>query len=163
MIFKTGEADLKNLLKTLFSGWIMISSSNIYADNHAGEYREKVMESIGAHMKSLSLILKQKDNKSLHKHMSKHANNMMELAAISRDIFPFESKDAKGSKTKAKAWDAKSKSLSSDFKKELAAFQEATKKAVELTKDNDISKLKSALGVLGKSCKSCHDSYKEKD
>ncbi|MFK7822974.1 MAG: cytochrome c [Oligoflexales bacterium] len=155
---------MKNLLKKLFTGWILISSSSAFAGNeHAREYREKVMSAVGAHMKSLSLILKQKDNTALHKHISKHTANMDELAAISQDIFSFDSKDAKGSKTKSKAWDEKTKSLSDGFKKELSKFQEATKKAAELTKSNDISKLKPALGVLGKSCKSCHDSYKEKD
>ena len=88
---------------------------------------------------------------------------MAELAAITQDIFAFDEKAAKKSKKMAKIWDPKTKAISSDFQKELDAFQDAAKKALELTKGNDINKLKPALGALGKSCKSCHDSYKEKD
>ena len=151
-------------LRIFFSGLFIISSSNVYAGNdHAQEYREKVMSAIGSHMKSLSLILKQKDNKTLHQHMSKHTANLVELATLTPDIFPLDSMNAKGVKTKEKAWDKKEKTLSDDFKKELSAFQEAAKKALALTKENDFSKLKPALGLLGKSCKSCHDTYKEKD
>lgn len=142
---------------------MMASSSSFAANDLTGEYREKVMSAVGAHMKSLSLILKQKNNASLHKHISKHTASIQELATVSQDIFPFDSKDYKDSKTKPGAWDLKAKTLSDDFKKELAAFQEAAKKAAELTQGNDISKLKPALGILGKSCKSCHDSYKQKD
>lgn len=50
-----------------------------------------------------------------------------------------------------------------DFAAKMKSFQEAAKRFDAAAQGNDLAALRAAHGELGKSCKACHDTYREKD
>ena len=139
---------------------LIVFSSLAYADSsNFLTYREKMMGAIGSHMKALSLIAKEGKETPLLKHAAKHGQALKELAEISYDIFPVETKSLK-SHAKPGIWDKQG--LSKEFKEELDKFKEAADKVAALTKNNDYTGVVKSLKTIGGSCKSCHNSFKSK-
>jgi cytochrome c556 len=56
---------------------------------------------------------------------------------------------------KASIWTERSK-----FDADAKTMQDALVKLAEASKTNDLAQLKAAFGPAGKSCKSCHDDYR---
>ena len=124
-------------------------------------YRQKIMGSVGAHMKALAIIAKEGKDSSLVKHMSHHGHALKELASMSKEIFSHASKGSKKSKAKAEIWSGNK--LSEKFVKELEKFEKSAQEVASLTAKNDFNNLKKSLKTIGASCKSCHTSFKVKD
>lgn len=79
------------------------------------------------------------------------------VAPMTSEIFPAGSEKVEGSKSKAEVW-----TKAEDFKAKNAAFQTAAAKLAEAAKSGNAAAVKAAVGDVGKSCKACHDDYKDK-
>lgn len=79
------------------------------------------------------------------------------VAPMTSEIFPAGSEKVEGSKSKPEVW-----SKAEDFKAKNAAFQAAAAKLAEAAKSGNADAVKAAVPDVGKSCKACHDDFKEK-
>ncbi|MBK8175558.1 MAG: cytochrome c [Rhodospirillales bacterium] len=129
-------------------------SSAAFADQAKIDYRKSVMEAIGGHTSALAAIIR--GNVPYTEDASVHAKAIAPLAKLSTHIFP---EDSKTGKTEALAaiWEKPDA-----FKKAMDSFQEAADK-LALAADDEPKVLAAALGGLGKTCKGCHDDFREKD
>ncbi len=125
------------------------------ADEHVVDYRKDNMKIIGGHMGSIAAIVKgevdQKDQLAIH------AKGMAEMAALVKPAFEANVMTGKSS-SKPEIW--------SDWNKFAAAadeFQNASKQLAEAATSGNQRDIRSAMAKVGKSCKSCHDSFKTKN
>jgi len=120
------------------------------------EVREHYMSAVGGNMGTIGAIMKEGV-----KQPGMIANQAKALHEISSDILTVFEKgsDSKDDDAKAKIWTEWSK-----FEKKAEAFKKASANLVAVTsKTKDMKKIGAAVGKLGKTCKGCHKSYKEKD
>ena len=118
------------------------------------KYRKAVMSSIGGHMKGIVGILKnQTANKA---HLATHTAGMAELARITSSIFP-EGSDFGETEALPAVWDKPA-----DFAKAVKMFQDSADALNLAAKSGDMALVGQAFGGLGKSCKNCHENFREK-
>ncbi|MBF0166915.1 MAG: cytochrome c [Alphaproteobacteria bacterium] len=79
------------------------------------------------------------------------------VAPMAADTFPAGSDLVAGSKAKPEIW-----SKPDDFKAKMGAFQAAAAKLADLAKAGNLEGVKAQVPEVGKTCKACHDDYKEK-
>lgn len=118
------------------------------------KYREAVMKSLAADASAIGAILK--DKVPLGKNLAAHAQSLNSKAGMLGDLFPAGS----GDKTEAlpAIWkDAEG------FKDSVKKFQEATAKLVEVANAGDEAKFGEQMAVVGKSCGSCHKTFRKKN
>jgi cytochrome c556 len=139
---------------TLLAG---IASQPLYAGEleRALEYRQGVMNVLGWNMKSMSDMMKGK--KPYDKDaFARHADDLAQAASL--DIAAGFPEDSDEGETDARAdiW------LDfDDFEKKLESLREASQNLSEVAKAGDKAANGQALGKTGKTCKGCHDSYKD--
>ena len=118
--------------------------------------RENYMSAVGGHMGTIGSIMKEGINKP-----ELIANQAKALNAISPDILTVFEKgsDSKEDHAKAKIWtDWK------NFEIKAEAFKKASANLASVSASTkDMKKIGAAVGELGKTCKGCHKSYKERD
>jgi cytochrome c556 len=119
--------------------------------------RHEHYEKIGDSMKVISRELKG-DSPDLTV-LRREAASIAELAPQVPDWFP-EGTGPDVGKTHARAeiWQKPE-----DFKAKSAAFAAAASKFQASANSSDLAAIRAAHGDLGKSCKACHDLYREKD
>ena len=119
--------------------------------------RHEGMEDIGDATKVLSRELKS-DGPDLAK-VRENAATIARLAPEVTGWFPPGTGPEAG-KTDAKPeiWQKRE-----DFAAKRDAFQRAAQAFNAAAQGNDLAAVRSAFGELGKSCKACHDPYREKD
>jgi cytochrome c556 len=123
------------------------------ADQKAIDYRKDVMDAVGGHMKALGSIAKgEVDHKA---HIPVHTAALAGLSHIAPDVFGADTKDG-DTDALPKIWEDPTA-----FKERLTAFQTAADELDAIVASGDMSKFGAALGALGKSCKSCHDTFKK--
>ena len=115
------------------------------------DYRHETMEAVGAHMKSIAAILQEKVAHT--RHLQVHADALAGLAKITPDIFPDGSQ---GGEALDLIWEEPD-----DFAETLNAFEESTAKFQEAVTSSDMDTIRTAVKVVGQSCKGCHDKYRE--
>ena len=115
------------------------------------EYRQSVMKSIGGHMASMGLILK---NQVHMDDLVLHARGLAGLADIAPEVFPAESNVEK-SKALPAVW--KNPAEFSDAMDRLIASAEDM---VVAAASEDMSEIGPAIQALGGACKGCHDDFK---
>ena len=110
--------------------------------------RQAVMKALGAHVKALGPLAAKKVN--LPGHAEVHARAIVDLARISRDLFPKGTGQATGlSDAKDSVW--------TEEKKFTAMLEEMSTSAEALLKAAQSGEgLKPALETLNDSCVSCH-------
>jgi len=125
------------------------------ADQNGIDYRKHTMDSIGGHMQALGEIAKgQVDHKD---HVPVHTAGIAALSNIAPDVFGPDTKDG-DTDALPKIWEQPDL-----FKQKLADFQKAATDLDAIVKSGDMKNYGTALGALGKACKSCHDDFKKKD
>jgi cytochrome c556 len=125
------------------------------ADQNAIDYRKHTMDAVGGHMQSLVQIAKgQVDHKD---HIPVHTASLAALSGIAPDVFPPDSQDG-DTDALPKIWKEPDA-----FKQRLADFKKAANDLDSIVKSGDMKDYGTALGALGKACKSCHDDFKKKD
>jgi cytochrome c556 len=129
----------------------------IYADDAPEKtirYRHKVMDALGDHMGSTSLILK--GEVSREKDLTIHAKAMNDLAKTLPELWPkgtLENSDSK--KEVWEKWD--------DFLAACKTFETATAALVEATEKSDAAATQAAFKKVGGSCGGCHDTFRVDD
>ena len=119
--------------------------------------RHEGMEQIGKVMKQLSRDMKA-EPLNLNA-VRPSAAKMDELARKAGNWFPAGTGPAAG-KTEAKAeiWQKPE-----DFAAKRTDFQQAAERFNAVAQGDDVAAIRAAHGDLGKSCKACHDLYREED
>ena len=146
----------KSMLGTVLAALLVtVTLAPAKADEGDITYRKAIMTSIGGHMKAMVTILK---GQVPHKDdMAGHAHAMAELAKIAGHIFP-EGSDFGETEAKAEIW-----SRPDDFKQAVMNFQTAAANLAQVAKGGDMKAVGGAIGGLGKTCKGCHDNFRQKN
>jgi cytochrome c556 len=119
------------------------------------EYRQSVMKIVGWNFKPMGAMVKG-DRPFDAKAFSTHAKDLAAVSSLNILAgFP-EDTDGKGSKAKPEIW-----MKWDDFKEKMATMQRETAKLAEVAAGGDQGAIKKQFGEAGKTCKGCHDDYKE--
>ncbi len=134
---------------------LLAAAAQASADQNAIDYRKNTMDAVGGHMKDVVAIAK---GEVAHKaHLPVHVSSLAALANLAPDLFGPDTRDG-DTHALPKIWEQPDA-----FKQKLADFRKAANDLDALVKSGDMTNFGAALGALGKSCKSCHDDFKEKD
>ena len=132
------------------------------ADGHldpdsAIQYRKSVMGTVGANMKGAALIVQGKVD--FKDNLVAHAHAMAEAAKLAPAAFKENTDGKGGEKTTAnsKVWSDWAK-----FEGGLKALQAEAAKLVTAAEGGDMGAIGAQLGELGKTCKGCHDNFRDK-
>jgi cytochrome c556 len=118
------------------------------------KYRKSVMTAIRGHMGAIAGIIK---GKTVNKgDLKTHATAMAVLSKMAGNVFP-EGSDFGETGSKAEVWEKPA-----EFKKAMVAFQSAADGLAKVAASGDMKAVGGAFGKLGKSCKGCHDTFREK-
>ncbi len=147
---------MKTLLCALLAGVIALpAAAQFRKPEDAIKYRKAAFTVMGNHFGRIGNMV---NNRAPY-----DAKAAAESAAIVATIshLPFEAFDAgteKGGETRAKAaiWSETDK-----FQAAAKKMQEETAKLATAAKASNLDSLKAAFGDAAKSCKNCHDSYRE--
>lgn len=122
----------------------------------AGEikYRKSVMKSIGGHMGAIAGIFKAETGNQTN--LAVHTRGMAELATITGSIFP-KGSDFGETEALPAVWEKPD-----DFAKAVKMFQDAAANLNSAAMSGDMAATGAAFGGLGKTCKNCHENFREK-
>jgi len=133
----------------------LISTPLAWADADADiAYRQAVMEVVGGHMKSMGTILKGNVHMA---NLGFHADSMQDVSRLVPELFPAGSGEGK-TEALAAIWDEPE-----DFKAALDRYVKAAADMADAADSQDMAQIGPAIQALGKSCKGCHDDYREQD
>ena len=116
------------------------------------KYRKAVFSLVGAHMGNMGAVMKGKADYNAES-ITKSANVLAALAPVASQGFEIESL-GHGSEAKAAIWKNKS-----EFDEKMADFVTAT--AALAANAGTEKGFKANFGAVGKTCKGCHDDFKE--
>ena len=133
----------------------LMSSTLISADSEGVyKYRSAVMKAVGGHMASIGASLK---GQVFTENLKIHASSMADLADIVPNVFP-EGSGVDKSEAIAAIWEQPE-----NFKSRMDDFVTAAKQLEQLAQGTDIKATLGGVQKLGKSCKGCHDDFREED
>lgn len=116
------------------------------------KYREGVMKTAGGHMSSMAAIMRGRvhfDNFKIH------ARGMADVASIMPGVFPPGSNIDKSESLPA-IWENPG-----DFKAAMDEFVAASNELAAAAEGDDMGKIGAGMQRVGKSCKGCHDNFRE--
>lgn len=123
------------------------------SDEAVMKYRAANMEIIGGHMHSIVPILKgdvtNKDD------LLAHAQGLATAAGMTANAFKVKATGGK-SEAKAEIW-----TKWADFEADANAMKTEADKLAQVVASGDAAAIGAQVGALGKTCKSCHDSFKK--
>lgn len=120
-------------------------------------YRHTVMEGLGKHMKASSMIVKGEVGRPTD--LVAHAIALHEASTFLTQLFPAGTgPDKLPSDSKPEIW-----TKWADFEKAAKAFEEESGKLVEVARAGDAAATAAQFGKVGKTCGTCHDSFKVDD
>ena len=121
------------------------------------QYRKAVMGTVGSNMKASALILQGKVE--FKDALAGHAHALAEAAKLAPAAFKQNTDGKGGEKTTAtgKVWSDWAK-----FEDGLKALASESAKLAELAKGGDMAATGAQLGAVGKTCKGCHDNFRDK-
>lgn len=145
----------KTLRSALPAGVIAAAvAGSAFASENDIKYRQSVMKAVGGHTTAIAAILK---NEVPHKgDLKAHARGLAELARIAGHVFP-EGSDFGETSAKPDIW-----KKPAEFKKVLTAFQTEAAAFAKAAEGSDNKAVAGAFGALTKTCKDCHDTFREK-
>jgi cytochrome c556 len=118
------------------------------------KYRKAVMKSIGGHMGAMAGILKSETaNKA---NLAVHAQGMAALSNIAGSVFP-KGSDFGETEALPVIWEKPD-----EFAKAAKMFQGAAANLEKASMSGDMAQFGQAFGELGKTCKNCHENFREK-
>ncbi len=127
----------------------------VFADGEAEyKYREGVMRTVGGHMSSMVAILRGRVHMD---DLAFHARGMADMARIVPRVFPEGSGVAK-SEALPDIWEKPD-----EFRQAVDRFVKAANGMSEAAGSGDMSAIGPAIDALGKSCKNCHDHFREEE
>jgi cytochrome c556 len=124
----------------------------------AYSYRHEVFESLGAHMKALSMHVKGEVDRPADREA--HAKAILEMSKIVPGLFPAGTGPdvVKSTEAKAEIW-----TDAAGFQAAAQAFRAEAEKLVAVANTTNKDEFKGQLGKVGQSCGGCHDKYRVKD
>lgn len=134
---------------------ISFTAPAAFADE-AGEikYRKSVMKSVGGHMGGIVGILKKSTVNAAN--LQTHTDGLLALSKIAGTVFP-EGSDFGETTVLPVVWEKPA-----EFAKAIKQFQDAAAGMAVAGKSGDMAQVGAALKPLGKSCKNCHENFREK-
>ena len=121
------------------------------SDSGLVDYRQAVYQAIGGHMSAIAGTLK--GEAPFAAHLDLHARGVAELAPLTRQLFPVESRDAK-SKARDRVWED-----SASFSERREAFIEAAQ-VFGRVQAAEMPEFVAAFRTLAGTCKACHEDFK---
>ena len=116
------------------------------------EYRQTIMNGLGAHRGALTAIL---NEEVPHEgHVLGHALALRQLSVMTADIFP-EGSDGEGSRALPEIW-----ADAAGFGEALSAFQTAADGLAEAARAGDMAAVGDAAAGLGRTCGGCHRPFR---
>ena len=138
----------------VISGGVALAESD---PDSAIQYRKAVMGTVGANMKGSALIIQGKvDFKA---NLAGHAHAISEAAKLAPAAFK-QNTDGEGSEkttSNSKVW-----SNWSNFEAGLKKLEQEAAKLAQIAESGDMAAAGAQLGALGKTCKGCHDDFRDK-
>ena len=139
----------------LLSTTLVAQAQDADPKKEAVKYRQSVMKIVGWNFKPMGAMVKG-ERPFDAKVFAAHAKDLAAVSSV--DILAGFPEDTDGPDSKAKAeiwlkWD--------DFKEKMGAMQREVAKLAEVAKGGDEAAMKKQFGETGKTCKGCHDDYKE--
>lgn len=117
-------------------------------------YRQSVMKAIGGHMGAIVAILKGQTGNAGN--LAAHTQGMADLSKVTGSIFP-EGSDFGETTALPAIWEKPD-----EFAKAVKMFQDAAAGMNTAAMSGDMAAAGAAFGGLGKSCKNCHETFREK-
>ena len=137
------------------SALALLTSPLVSADGDAEfKYRQGVMKTVGGQMSSMAAVLR---GQVYGDNLAFHARGMADLAEIVPHVFP-EGSGVSKSEALPAIWENPD-----EFKEAVTQFVDAANemaKVAEAGKGNS-GAIGPAMNALGKSCKGCHDNFRE--
>ncbi len=143
----------KSILAAIVAVSAMAFTAPALADGEI-KYRQAVMKSIGGHMGAISGIIKK--GTANRANLVTHAQGMADLAGIAATVFP-EGSDFGETEALPAIWEKPE-----DFKKAVKMFEDAASAFNMAAKSDDMAQIGPAFGNLAKTCKNCHENFREK-
>jgi cytochrome c556 len=125
-------------------------AANEYEDVLAYKYRGGVMQAIGGHMDAVTVIMRGKMHED---ELALHTESIVDLAKLVPTIFPAGSDVAKSEALSA-IWEEPDR-----FSEAVERFIDASGTLHQAVQSQ--TGVRNAFAALGKTCKSCHDSFRE--
>jgi len=146
------------MLKVILMSVALVGVSTLanadQAENYI-KYRQAVMKAIGGHMGASTLIVRGKVNPDGD--LAMHAEALAKLSRQITRLFP-EGSDFGETKAKESVWQDWAK-----FEKAADAARDATAVFAEAAASGDEARISAAHKEVGKSCKGCHEDFRQKD
>ena len=134
---------------------VTMTTAPAFADDEGEiKYRKAVMKSVGGHMGGIAGILKGATANAAN--LQVHADGMVAMAGIAASAFP-EGSDFGETTVLPVVWEKPA-----EFAAAMKAFQDAANGMAAAAKTGDMAQVGAAMGPLGKSCKNCHENFREK-
>ena len=148
-----------NIKTTTLIVGALLTAMTLSAPLHASDtgeikYRQAVMKSIGGHMGAIAGMIKGETANTAN--LKIHTSGMAGLATATSSIFPNGS-DMGETEALPAFWEK-----ADDFAKAVKMFQDAAANLDDVATTGDMAKVGPAFGALGKSCKNCHENFREK-
>ena len=137
--------------QVLLATCISLMALVVVADEDQVEYRQEVMSTIGGTMGALGKILKQEVDRSAD--IAPLSAALDELATTAQNVFP---EGSEGGDALPIIWEQ-----TEDFAEGLAKFKEAASAFREAAASGDMAQIGPAVGNLGRTCRGCHQEYRE--
>lgn len=131
---------------------VLVTASASADDEAVFKYRKGVMKAIGGQMASIGASMK---GQVFTENLATHATAMAAMAEIAPVLFPKGSGVAKSEALPA-IWEKPA-----EFKARMDDFVSAARDFEKLAKAGDMSGIVGGVKNLGKSCKGCHDDFRE--
>jgi len=147
---------MKRVLLAASAGLLALSMSSVsVAADAEGQikYRKSVMKAVGGHMGAMAGIMKGNGDAA---NLPGHAHAMAELAKTTHGLFPAGS-DFGDTTALIDIWDKPD-----EFAKAVKAFQDASAAVAKASTGGDMAAFGAAFGAMGKTCKGCHETFREK-
>ena len=116
------------------------------------EYRQTIMNSLGAHRGALTAILN--EDVPHRGHVLGHALSLQQLSVMASDIFP-EGSHGEGSRALPDIWED-----AAGFGEALSALQAAADGLAEAARAGDMAAVGEAAAGLGRTCGGCHRPFR---
>ena len=121
------------------------------------QYRKSIMGTVGANMKGSALIIQGKV--SFPANLVGHAHAIAEAAKLAPAAFK-QNTDGQGSEKTTSTGDVWSDWAK--FESGLKKLEEEAAKLAQVAESGDMAAAGAQLGALGKTCKACHDDFRDK-
>lgn len=145
----------KHLITAIAAAAITMSATAGAVDaDKAIEYRQGVFNAMKWHFGPMVGMIKGKIDYDAAD-FERRAKLIAALAQMPQEGFA-EGTDAGDTDAKAEIWENKAK-----FDQGMKMMVEKSAALAEVAKSGDMAKIKPAFGALGKTCKGCHDNFRE--